>query len=322
MYADIRAKTQDEREADAIYALAKAENMKAQFESFAVRNAIPSVMAQQQQNRLAIEQMVADRRLTLEKIAAHNVKRRTVVSKAYRAVRDPATGQVYRVPVGGPGDVAVGKYALDQADKNRGAARDVLGNVVVENIKAGAKSDEADRAERKFQYEMRKDQAGGEKGAAVETALQLAKDWLADYGEDVPDRTEGGIGGEAYLSAPSWLSSKEGRREQKLRSNTGQWFASALTGANVAPEQKEFIDKLQAGTSMSGDELRAGMRDLVRTLEIYQSTYQRSAEEAAQAGYRGVDESQLPTRDQKTGGMKRSNTGVDAEAAALGGTLR
>jgi hypothetical protein len=322
MYADIRASTQDKREADAVYAAARAEQMKAQFEALAVRSAIPSVMAQQQQNRLAIEQMVADRRMTLEKIAAHNAKQRTVVSQAYRAVRDPATGQVYRVPVGGPGDVTLAKYALEEASKSRGDARKVLGDTVTEGIKAGAKNEEADRAERKFQYEMRKDQAGGEKGAAVETALQLAQDWMKDYGEDVPDRTEGGIGGTAYLSAPKWLSSKEGRRELSRRQNIGHWFATALTGATVSDAQKEFVDGLVAGENMSGDDLRMGIQDLTRTLQVYQSTYQRSAEEAAQAGYRGVDQGQLPTRDPKTGGLTRSNTGVDAEAAKLGGTLR
>jgi hypothetical protein len=325
LYADIRAQTQDEREADEIMRIARLEQAKQQFEAMAAQTAIPSIKAAQDVTRLAFDQSIADRRMQLDKIAAHNVKRKTVVSKAYQMVQLP-NGQVVRVPVGGPGQMAAAKYALEQADKSRGDARKILGEETIEGVKAGNKArEDAEKGsleERKFQYQQRKDQAGGEKGAAVETALGLGRDYLADYGENVPGRTEGGIGGEAWLSEPGWWQSDEGLRESKRRETLSMWYATALTGANVSKKQEEFLDRLATDTSMSGNEIRAGVEDLNRSLEIYQSTYQRGAEEAAQADYRGVAPEQLPQRDPKTGGRTRSNTSDADQAAALGGKLR
>lgn len=325
LYADIRAQTQDEREADEIMRIARLEQAKAQFEQLAAQTAIPSIKAAQDVTRLAFDQTIADRRMQLDKIAAHNVKRKTVVGNAYRMVQLPS-GQVVRVPVGGPGQMAAAKYALEQADKNRGAARDILKDETIEGVKAGNKArEDAEKGnieERKFQYQMRKDQAGGEKGAAVETALGLGRDYLETYGENVPGRTESGIGGEAWLSEPGWWKSEEGLRESKRRETLAMWYATALTGANVSKTQEEFIDRLATDDSMSGGEIRAGIADLNRSLEVYQSTYQRAAEEAAQADYRGVDPTQLPQRDPKTGGMTRSNTSDADQASALGGKLR
>jgi hypothetical protein len=335
LYADIRAQTQDEREADEIMRIARLEQAKAQFEQLAAQTAIPSIKAAQDVTRLAFDQSIADRRMQLDKIAAHNVKRKTVVSKAYQNVKLPdkvgadgkvIPGQVVRVPIGGPGQMAAAKYALEQADKNRGAARDILKDETIEGVKAGNKArEDAEKGsleERKFQYQQRKDQAGGEKGAAVETALGLGRDYLATYGEDVPGRTEGGIGGEAWLSEPGFWKSDAGLRESKRRETLSMWYATALTGANVSKTQEEFIERLATDDSMSGNEIRAGIADLNRSLEVYQSTYQRAGEDPAQADYRGVDQGQLPRRDPKTGGMTRSNTTEEEQAAALGGTLR
>jgi hypothetical protein len=325
LYADIRAQTQDEREADEIMRIARLEQAKAQFEQLAAQTAIPSIKAAQDVTRLAFDQSIADRRMQLDKIAAHNVKRKAVVSKAYQMVQLPS-GQVVRVPVGGPGQMAAAKYALEQADKNRGAARDILKDETIEGVKAGNKRAEEqhkdDMEERKFRFQQKAELAKGEKAQAIAAALQASKDYLADYGEDVPGRTEGGISGEAYVSEPGWLQSDAGRRELNQRKLLSKWYATALTGANVSDSQQEFLDDLIEDPSLSGNAIREGIRDLQRTLEVMEDTKQRAIEGDVEAEYRGVDSGQLPQRDTKTGGRTRSNTSDAAQAEALGGKIR
>jgi hypothetical protein len=325
LYADIRAQTQDEREADEIMRIARLEQAKAQFEQLAAQTAIPSIKAAQDVTRLAFDQSIADRRMQLDKIAAHNVKRKTVVGKAYQMVQLPS-GQVVRVPVGGPGQMAAAKYALEQADKNRGAARDILKDETIEGVKAGNKAveqaREGDMKREKELFEQRKAILGGEKGNAVETARALTDDYLKDYGEDVPGRTEGGVSGEAWLSEPSFWTSEEGRREQKRRETLSHWYATALTGANVSEKQEIFLERLATDNDMSGDEIRLGLRELKRSLEAYQSASERVADDEAAASYRRVGQEELPQLDTKTGGRTRSNTSDAAQAAELGGKIR
>lgn len=322
MYADIRARAQDQREADAIYAAARAEQMKQQFEAFAARSAIPSVMAQQQQSRLALEQMVADRRLALEKIAVHNVKSRTIATPAYRIVKDPQTGALLKVPTAGPGQMAAAKYMLEEASKSRGDARKVLGDEASERAKASVKAAEQQSAddlqERKFQFEQRAKMVSGEKMQSVSGALQAGAAYLKKYGEDVPGRTEGTLFGRGFTSP---IGSKERQEERAQLDTFVQWAAASLTGANVSDQQEQFFDRVLRGEDLSGDQIRSGIRMTMDTLEAVRSANERALEPRAAAKYRGVDEQQLPEFDPLTGGRVEGGT-VEDEAKMLGGTLR
>lgn len=310
VYSDLRQSIVDEEATDLMMRSARLQQADAAFRAMAAKEGLqPAAIA----NNIFLTQLQekqAEITHSLQTILAKTPER---IGGGTRPLLSPLMQKVAMAEL---------KDARGEGNELRKLSITQAGETARSEIAAGSKEEKADLAEREFQYKMRKDQAGGEKGAAVETALQLANDWLGDYGEDVPDRTEGGIGGEAFLSTPKWLSSSEGRRELSRRKNVGHWFATALTGATVSEKQQEFIDGLIAGENMSGDDLRMGINDLKRTLEIYQSNYQRSAESAAQADYRGVAQDQMPQRDPKTGGLTRSNIGLADQAAALGGKLR
>jgi hypothetical protein len=312
VYGQILAQTSSEREADLTYTKALLQH--AQFEMAArlERAGVSVLNAHQQRTFNSLQQQIASVEMQLGKVAAANTETVTTVRSPYTSGQQRALGKLADA---GVANMTEGRKALigtmgareEQASKER---------------IAGATHGPDSLEERKFQRDMRKDLAGGEKGAAVETALKLSQEYLADYAEDVPGRTEGGISGDAWAREPSWWQSDAGKRESKRRDLISQWYATALTGANVSDRQEEFLDRLARDPDMSGDEIRAGVQDLQESLLAYQATTQRIAEPQAEADYRGVSVDQMPARDQKLGGRQRSNTGVDAEVEALGGRLR
>lgn len=294
LYADIRAQTQDEREADEIMRIAKLEQAKADFEAIAARTAIPSVMAQQQQHRLQLEQLIADRRLQLGKIAVHNVKRKTVLTPAYRVVKEPdvvdpktgkviAKGQLYKVPVGGPADAARAKYLLEQADKNRGASRDVLAKDI-EGQANTAGQIEVVRA--KAQAE------GAAKGINPENRRMIAKETATpnrvralagDLVKMIEDR-KGDVPGEGWhipgLGTASHGLTAEARRFAKLRDELAQYDIVDLTGAVSSEQQDKIIQDLTSG---SEDEVLRGLRDIQHAMDTYINTIEGADPEAAAA---------------------------------------
>lgn len=316
LYHQVLAQTGSEREADLIYTQALLQHAQSEMAARLTKAGVTVLNEQQKAAFNGLQQEVANVTRQLELTAATNVPSRLVGGGPAIADRDVRGLLVAK----GKADIA-----------RRGASDASVVDTAQKREASGAKLEEArlqhgpdSLEERKLQREMRKDQTGGEKGAAVETALRLTQDYLDDYADDIPGRTEGGVGGEAYFHEPSWWQSAAGKRESKQRNLLSQWYATALTGANVSETQEKFLDDLARNHDMSGDEIRAGLKDLQRSLEIYQSTYQRTAEEGAQADYRGVSVDELPQRDPKTGGMQRNNRpgGVADEAERLGGTLR
>lgn len=285
LYADIRAQTGDEREADEIMRIARLEQAKTSLEALTAGTAIPSIRAAQAQFMLQLEQQIADRRLQLGKIAVHNVRRKTVVSPAYRAMQLP-DGTVVRVPIGGPADQLRAKYLLDQADKNRGDARKVLGEEV-----AGAQRIEGDvakeRAKVAAEAEARKAQGGNPENRrmiAKETAVpnrvrSLAGDlikMIEDRGGDVPG--EGwfipGIG-----TATHGLT-EDARRFKKLRDELSQYDIVDLTGAVSSEQQDRIIQDLASG---SETEVLRGLRDIQHAMDTYVNTIEAADPEAARA---------------------------------------
>jgi hypothetical protein len=284
LYADIRAQTQDEREADEIMRIARLEQAKAQFEQLAAQTAIPSIKAAQDVTRLAFDQSIADRRMQLDKIAAHNVKRKTVVSKAYQMVRLPS-GQVVRVPIGGPGQMAAAKYALEQADKSRGASRDVLG----EDVKGKAST------EGQIQVNAAKAQAEAEaagEGINPENRRMIAKEtavpnrvralagdliqMIEERGGDVP-----GVGWRIPgLGTATHNLTAEARRYKKLNDELNQYNIVDLTGAVSSEKQDEILESL---TSDSETERLQGLRDLQRAMDVHINTIEAADPKAAKA---------------------------------------
>jgi hypothetical protein len=284
LYADIRAQTQDEREADEIMRIARLEQAKQQFEAMAAQTAIPSIKAAQDVTRLAFDQTIADRRMQLDKIAAHNVKRKAVVSKAYQMVQLPS-GQVVRVPIGGPGQAAAAKYALEQADKNRGASRDVLaenvkgqasteGQIAVNAAKAQA---EAEAAESGINPENRRMIA--KETAVPNRVRQLAGDLIKiieERGGDVP-----GVGWRIPgLGTATHSLTAEARRFKKLNDELNQYNIVDLTGAVSSEKQDKILESI---TSDSETERLQGLRDLQRAMDVHINTIEAADPKAAKA---------------------------------------
>lgn len=312
LYEKIQADSASKMEGDLVYT--KAILMHAQQQAMArlQRAGVQTLNAQQQQFLNSLQQEVAGIDLELGKQAAANTPTVTTMRPAYNSDQ---RGLLREAGKQGLRDASAGQAAVVDSAQKREASAAKLAEAEVQH---GPGSLE----ERKFQREQRKDVAGGEKGAAVETALRLTQDYLKDYGEDIPGRTEGGVGGEAYFSEPNWWRSEEGKREVNRRALLSHWYATALTGANVSESQEQFLSDLVRDPKMSGDQIRVGLADLQRSLELYQQTSQRIAEPEAEAEYRGIAADMMPAREQKTGGRTRSNTGVQSEAEALGGKLR
>jgi hypothetical protein len=322
MLSALRSKFGDDRAAELALEGARLEQAKRTIDMLLAKGASQQAKAQGEIMKSQLDQAAADVRLQLEQRARANPK--TIYKTGYK-MGGPLADAYRKVELQKIG--AEGKAAEAGAIAGAKAEAELPYKIAEEGAKNEAKNAELDMKERHFRFDQRKAIAGGEKGAAVETALQLTNDYLADYGEDVPGRSEAGIGGEAIISEPSifgWkpFASEEGQREQSRRETLAHWYATALTGANVSEKQEKFLEKLATDPTLSGDAIRQGLTELKRSLEVYQSTMQRTAEDVAEAEYRGVDPSQMPARDPKTGGRQRSNTGVDAEAAALGGKLR
>ncbi len=285
LYADIRAQTGDEREADEIMRIARLEQARTSIEALSARVAIPSIRAAQTQFMLQLEQQIADRRLQLERIAVHNVRRKTVVGPAYRAMQLP-DGTVVRVPIGGTADQMRAKYLLDQADKSRGDARKVLGEEV-----AGTQRIEGDLRKERAKVEAEaaaRSAAGGlpenRRMIAKETAVpnrvrSLAGDlikMIEDRGGDVPG--EGwyipGVG-----TATHGLT-EDARRFKKLRDELSQYDIVDLTGAVSSEQQDRIIQDLASG---SETEVLRGLRDIQHAMDTYVNTIEAADPEAARA---------------------------------------
>lgn len=318
LYSDIRAQTQDEREADEIMRIAKLERAKAEFESLAARSAIPSVMAQQQQTRLQLEQAIADRRMQLDKLAAHNVKRKTVVSKAYRAVKDPVTGEIYRVPVGGAGDVALAKYDLEQAGEARKDARKVLGEETIEGVKAGNKArEETLKSKASNEQEAFKQlQKFGESTAAEQELLGLIDGFIAKY------QKRGGVPGRgasrAYDVVMSPNETAEADAERVAIKDALGRIKSG--GAITGDELDTFSQMVDVG--FGDDQLFRNLRNIQRGAQIRLETKERGLSDEARAAYRRVGIEGLPAYAADVSDARDPTLGATDDAAALGGVLR
>jgi len=318
LYSDIRAQTQDEREADEIMRIAKLERAKAEFEALAARSAIPSVMAQQQQTRLQLEQAIADRRMQLDKLAAHNVKRKTVVSKAYRAVKDPVTGQIYRVPVGGAGDVALAKYDLEQAGEARKDARKVLGEETIEGVKAGNKArEETLKSKASNEQEAYKQlQKFGESTAAEQELLGLIDGFIAKY------QKRGGVPGRgasrAYDVVMSPNETAEANAERVAIKDALGRIKSG--GAITGDELDTFSQMVDVG--FGDDQLFRNLRNIQRGAQIRLETKERGLSDEARAAYRRVGLEGLPAYAADVSDARDPTLGATDDAAALGGVLR
>lgn len=323
LYADVRNQVGDERMADEIMRIARNEQLKTELEAMSTKTAIPSIRAVQEQARLQLEQVIADRTLILGKLAAHNVKRKAVITPAYRYFKDPQTGQVIRVPLGGAGAKEAAKYNLEESSKSRGDARKLLGEETIEGAKARNKAaesqGESDLAERKFKFEQKAKLAGDEKTKYAVAALKAGQIYLERYAEDVPGRTEGTIFG---VGVRSPIGSKAKQRERAALDNFAQWAAGALTGANVSDRQQQFLDSMLTGDELSGDQIREGVRDLMTTLEAIPELTERALEDEPAAEHRRVAPDQLPDYAPSVRGRGPINRTPEEDAEDLGGTLR
>ncbi len=284
LYADIRAQTQDEREADEIMRIARLEQAKVAFESLAARSAIPSVKAAQQQFLIGLDQQIADRRLQLGRIAVHNVRRKAVVGPAYRTMQLP-DGTVVRVPVGGAADQQRATYLLEQADKSRGDARKVLGEEV-----AGAQRIEGDvaRERAKVAAEAQAQAATGSpenrRMIAKETAVPNRVRSLAGDLIKMIEERGGDVPGEGWyvpgLGTAKHELTAEARRFRKLRDELSQYDIVDLTGAVSSEQQDRIIQDLASG---SEEEVLRGLRDIQHAMDTYVNTIEAADPAAARA---------------------------------------
>lgn len=291
LYADIRAQTQDEREADEIMRIAKLEQAKADFEAIAARSAIPSVMAAQNQHRLQLEQLIADRKLVLDKLAVHNVKRKTIVTPAYRVVKDPQTGALLKIPIAGPGQMAAAKYMLDQADKSRGASRDVLatdvkgaqaieGDLAKERVKQSGAPELSDADSKLLMAHVDNTQKAG-------VISDLIENFIADYGTK-------GIPGRGISSATDVVFSPNERADANARLSQIVDSIGRLQsgGAITSDEAERFEEWINAG--FGDDRLIQNLRNIQQMATASMKRSERALPDRLRAQYRRMDEGFTP----------------------------
>ena len=272
LYADIRSQTQDEREADEIFRIARLEQAKTALDAISARSAIPSIQASQAQFRLQLEQQIADRKLQLGKIAVHNVRRKMVVGAAYRAVQLP-DGTVVRVPVGGAGDQARAKYLLAQAGENRADARKVLGTEAAQSQQqAGDIAKLRTEAEIDAQKPLSAEQQRAEftqrayvekESRPVRVEKKLIEDFMKDYSEDIPGFGTLGWFGNAQLTDDQQRAYNRLVRivMMRLRPESG----AAISDSEIARESGGVIGGVRTDNSSAIAEAKAVLRDLDET---------------------------------------------------------
>lgn len=311
LYGQILAQTGSEREADLIYTKALLEHGAARTAAVLQRTNVPLMRAQAELQLNALRQHISQVDLQLQKQAIASTPTITTVR---RNVSDPDVRRLL-VERGKAGikDVSEGRARIGETARGREESQ---AKIALEEMKGGADSLE----ERKFRFQQRAELNKGEKAATRQAAIAGIRQYMTDYGEDIPGRTEFAVPGfnEGIINEMS----PEGRREQLRRNAIGKWAATVLTGANVSPTQEAFLTDLVEGVDLSGDQIRTGMADLLSLLEAEQATSERALEPRAAAEYRRQSEDELPDYDPLVGGRQRSNTGVEAEAARLGGRLR
>jgi hypothetical protein len=317
IYADIRAQTQDEREADEVMRLARLEQAKSQFESIAARSAIPSVMAAQQQFRLQLEQQIADTRFKLGRLAAHNVKSRTVAVPAYRVVKDPETGAVYQVPIAGPGQLKAAEYALKEASASRADARKMLGDEAIEGVKAGNKARDDARAaqERASTSNQAALQKFGESIAAERELYGLIDDFVAKY------QKRGGVPGRGGSRVIDVFSPNEtASAEAELVAIKDAIGRMKSGGAITEDELATFSKMAEAG--FGDEQLYRNLRSIQRGVQLRMQAKEQGVSDEARAEYRRIGRGELPGYSPDLSGIRDPTTSAADDAAALGGRLR
>lgn len=260
LYADIRARTADEREADQIYRIAKLQTIKAQFEATAARAGLPMMQAQIQQARAQFDTRILQARETLETLITHNVKKRTVMRQATRIVT-LADGSQVVVPIGGAGDQAAAKYLAESAKDTRKAGTDVIRASTMAQGKVDAAAVRGTAAAENLRDRQRA--RIGKEAAAASKAIHAIDEYFKEF-PDTPGRTEFSIAGRG-LKVPGNPTDAM-QRELRLRHYVLGMEAFGEGGKNLTGTEKEFYDRLLSDDfgTLSGDQIKWGMELLRR----------------------------------------------------------
>lgn len=255
LYADIRARTADEREADQIFRLAKLQTLKAQFEATAARVGLPMMQAQIQQARAQFDTRILQARETLETLITHNVKKRTVMRQAKRAVQ-LADGTIVYVPVGGAGDMAAAKHLGESSREVRKAGLDVVGKQIEVGGKEAAKSARVSVAEANLRERQRRSVA--DVAEEVAPALKGIDEYLKRW-PDAPGRSEGTVFGRG-MKLPNMtedMMNENVEREAVLKLIGFGFGGKQLTGTELQTFQQQLSDEF---ATLSGKQIRERMK--------------------------------------------------------------
>lgn len=273
LYADIRSRTADEREADQIYRLSKLQTLKAQFEATASRAGLPMMQAQIQQARAQFDTEILKARETLETLITHNVKKRTVMRTPKRVVTLADGTQVY-VPVGGAGD----KMAGDFLAKSSMETRQMGGQLMAADIQAGGRAAAA-QAKRSTSEENLRDRQRARIGKEVNMAadaIHAIDEYGRMFGNDIPARTEETVFAGRGLKSP--IDTERSKMEKRMRTFVLNLAAFSKGGKALTATEKEAYTMLlgdDEGT-LSGNQIRWAMgllrQGMQRRIEAIKNT--------------------------------------------------
>lgn len=280
LYADIRARTADEREADQIYRLSKLQAIKAQFEATAARAGLPMMQAQIQQARAQFDTKILQAREALETLITHNVKKRTVMRQAKRVVTLADGSQVY-VPIGGAGDRA----AADFLGRESMATRQAGNNLAAASIEAEGKVAAAG-AKRSASEENLRDRQRARIGKAIAEAadaIDAIDEYAKMFGNDLPGRTEETVVAGRGLVSP--IDTEAIKRERRMRNFVLNLAAFSKGGKALTGTEKEAYQLLlgeEEGT-LSGNQIRWAMGVLRQGMQRRIEAVKNTAPEDVQA---------------------------------------
>jgi hypothetical protein len=316
IYDQILDTVGDERAADLILENARWQEFQAKTQALAANVGEAAVGPQAQQLLAQMQKKMAANELELQRLAVNTPE---IFQKRVSNI----TGNARDI------EMMLFKNDLARAGKGEDAAYDLAGKTAVEDMKNSAGGGLEERkqklAEDKFQFDKKSEFAKG-KGPQLEGAIGMIDDYLKDYGEDVPGVTESTIPiiGEGMRWAPGGSSrgGDEGKREFDRRQLIAEALITNVTGAVASPEQVAKIKAMFSGDELSGSQIRQGLTEAKRYLELQRSAVERAVGDDAAAEYRGVDARHLPKIDTLSGGRTRNNLpSVQDEAEKLGGRL-
>jgi len=314
IYAQILETVQDERTADLILQNARWREAEAKMQQMVAEIGQAAMGPQQEQLLARVRESIAKGELQLEQLAIAHPKSRTRMVHSMNATERGLRTEMF-------------KHDLKREGANEDASTAIAADTAKETAKNAGGGPEGsleerkhDLAERRFAHEQKTEITGTDKDKMVDAAIGAIDSYVTDYGDDIPDRTEGGALGRAWASMDELgFNTEAGKKERNRRAIIGQWALTGLTGAVVSPHQKEFMDQLINGHDMSGDTIRSGLADLREVLRLQRAGALRAAEDSTVRSYSKTPEGEITPPMEPLRGRGRPRPAADE---TYGGTER